>query len=202
MSTTSRDFFERMYRADRDPWSFASSRYEQQRYATILELVPAGRFSAAFEPGCSIGELTFQLAARCGFVVAIDIAEAAVDLARRRCQRLTNVDIHQGSLPEDIPDGRFDLVVFSEIGYYFTRPRLVATASELDSCLEPGGQFLAVHWIGESADHLLAGQVVHEILRANLSMHHVDHRVHRADERDGFVLDVWRKPPASSSGVP
>ena len=29
MSTTSRDFFERMYRASPDPWSFTSSRYER-----------------------------------------------------------------------------------------------------------------------------------------------------------------------------
>jgi SAM-dependent methyltransferase len=193
MSTTSRGFFERMYRADRDPWSFASNDYERKRYSTILEFVPVGRFRMTFEPGCSIGELTSRLAERCGFVIAIDIAETAVELARRRCQNFANVDVHEGSLPEDIPDGPFDLIIFSEIGYYFTGPRLIALASELASHIEPGGQLLAVHWIGESADHLLTGQVVHDLLREHLPMDHVHHRTHRSRDRDGFVLDVWQE---------
>jgi SAM-dependent methyltransferase len=193
VSTTSRDFFERMYRASPDPWSFTSSDYERSRYARTLEFVPPGRFRNAFEPGCSIGELTAGLAERCGRVTAIDIAESAVETARERCRSLDNVDVRQGSLVDDLPPGPFDLVVFSEIGYYFTEARLVDLASDLAARLEEAGQLLAVHWTGVSADHVLSGRRVHELLREHLPMAHLHHEEQTWDDRDGFVLDVWRQ---------
>lgn len=192
MSTTSRDFFERMYSTTEDPWSFASSDYEQQRYATILGFVPPGKFHSVFEPGCSIGELTVQLAERCGFVTATDIAQAAIETARQRCSHLTNVDVHQGSLADDIPAGPFDLIVFSEIGYYFTKSQVVDLASALASRIAPGGRLLAVHWIGVSPDHLMSGESVHGILREHLPMEHLHHESHPSDSQDGFVLDLWQ----------
>ncbi len=194
MSTTSRDFFERMYTATEDPWSFASREYEQQRYATILGFVPLGEFRRVFEPGCSIGELTVKLAERCGFVTAIDIAEAAVQTARQRCSHLANVDVRQGSLADDAPAGPFDLIVFSEIGYYFTKSHLVTLASMLASRIEPGGQLLAVHWTGVSPDHLMSGESVHSILGQHLPMEHLHHESHTSHSQDGFVLDLWQKP--------
>lgn len=199
MNTTCRDFFERMYEAKGDPWSFASSEYEQQRYATVLRFVPPGCFRNVFEPGCSVGELTVQLAERCGRVTAIDIAERAVETARRRCQLFDNVDVHQGCLPDDIPSGPLDLVMLSEIGYYFTEPELAELASALASRLEVGGQLIAVHWTGESKDHLLSGRRVHDLLGKHLPIDHLHGESHQWDDRDGFVLDIWRKAPANES---
>lgn len=200
MKSTSREFFERMYRTTPDPWSFASSQYEQQRYATILEFVPPGSFGSVFEPGCSIGDLTARLADRCGFVTAIDIAEAAVESARRRCAAFDNVDIRQGSLVDDLPAGSFDLVVLSEVGYYFASSQLVDLGAELASRIEPRGQLLAVHWIGNSTDHVLPGEEVHDVLRAHLPMDHIHHEIHRSEERDGFVLDLWRQQTLPAGG--
>jgi SAM-dependent methyltransferase len=102
--------------------------YELHRYETILSHVPRDRFRHVFEPGCSIGELTVRLADRCGFVTAIDIAENAVETARRRCEHLDNVDVRHGALPDDLPRNTFDLVVFSEVGYYFDAPQLAELA--------------------------------------------------------------------------
>ncbi|MEP7203094.1 MAG: SAM-dependent methyltransferase [Ilumatobacteraceae bacterium] len=202
MSTTSREFFERMYRATKDPWSFASSAYEQKRYATILNFVPEGCFRRVFEPGCSIGELTASLAQRCGSVTAIDIAEAAIETARRRCRTFRNVDLRQGSLLDDIPTGPFDLVIVSEIGYYFTKSQLVNIASKLAARIGSSGQLLAVHWTGMSTDHLLAGRDVHNILREHLPMEHFYGETLEWDDRDGFVLDIWRRPFNGKPGSP
>ena len=198
MSTTSRDFFEHMYTTTKDPWSFASSAYEQHRYATILHWVPDACFQRVFEPGCSIGELTVRLAERCGFVTASDIAEAAVETARVRCADVTNVDVKQGRLPDDVPAGPFDLVVFSEIGYYFTRSELIELGRTLASRIEARGQLLAVHWTGASPDHILGGQEVHDILGKYLPMEHLHPETHPSDEQHGFVLDIWRRPSADS----
>jgi SAM-dependent methyltransferase len=193
--TTSRDFFERMYDEHRDPWAFASSEYEQARYATILKFVPPRCFRHVFEPGCSIGELTARLARRCRFVTGIDIAEAAVATARQRCERFANVDVHQGRLPDDVPAGPFDLVVFSEIGYYFTESQLIDLLPALATRIETRGQLIAVHWTGESSDHVLSGRQVHDLLESNLQLDHLHGELHRWDDQNGFVLDIWRKAP-------
>jgi SAM-dependent methyltransferase len=195
MSTTSREFFERMYRSTTDPWSFGSSEYEQRRYDTILKFVPPRCFRRVFEPGCSVGELTVRLAQRCGFVTAIDIAEAAVETARTRCAEFANVDVHQGSLPADVPSGSFDLVVFSEIGYYFEEPELIDLMSVIESRIEARGQLIAVHWTGTSDDHVLSGRRVHDLLELHLTMDHLHGELHSWDEQDGFILDIWRKSP-------
>jgi len=183
-----------MYRATKDPWSFASSEYEQKRYATILNFVPVGVFRRVFEPGCSIGELTAQLAQRCGSVTAIDIADAAIETARERCRQFENVALHQGSLLDHIPTGSFDLVIFSEIGYYFSKSQLIDIASTLAARIDHPGQLLAVHWTGVSPDHLLGGENVHNIMREHLPMEHVHGESHTGTGSDGFVLDIWRQP--------
>lgn len=197
VDTSSREFFEQKYREATDPWSFATSAYEQRRYATIIEHIAAGRFTNVFEPGCSVGELTVQLAERCGQVTAIDIAETAVVIARRRCAALGNVDIEQGSLPDDLPPGPFDLIVFSEIGYYFDEDRVRGLARDMTHRISAGGWLIAVHWTGEACDHVLAGATVHEVLDRQLGMEHVTHEEHlpevggRCD--DGFLLDIRQR---------
>lgn len=189
MSTTDASFFEAMYQADVDPWGFTRDAYERTRYRAVLRHVPAGRFADALEPGCSIGELTHQLARRCGHVTAFDISETAVMRARRRCHDLANVDIDQGRFPDDVPDRVFDLIVLSEIGYYFAEPELATIARRLP--LADGGRLVAVHWLGCSSDHLIGGRRVHEILDRELGLARVEHVEQFDEDRTGFVLDVW-----------
>lgn len=70
------------------------------------------------------------------------------------------------TLPADIPATSFDLIVFSEIGYYFNETVLAELAGKLVERLEPNGIFLAAHWLGNSPDHFLSGDRVHEILKS------------------------------------
>ena len=184
--TTSRTFFDRMYQVDVDPWKFASSDYELGRYRAILEALPLARYSHAFEPGCSIGVLTEQLASRCDVVDAVDISPVAVERARQRCSNFPNVAIQCGALPADIPAGELDLIVFSEIGYYFEIQQLRSLIAELLSHMQQGGTFLSAHWLGSSPDHILTGDQVHEVILGveELSVEHSE--VHA-----GFRLDRW-----------
>jgi protein-L-isoaspartate O-methyltransferase len=185
-STTSAEFFERKYRKNPDPWNFAGSEYERSRYDVIIAALGDQRFECAFEPGCSVGELTAMLATRCGHVVAIDTSATAIERAKRRCQHLANVELHVGALPDSIPNGKFDLVVFSEIGYYFDEGALPQIGNLLVDRLQIGGMFLAAHWLGTSGDHVISGDRVHEILRgiATLELQH-------AERHSGFRLDRW-----------
>ncbi len=51
-------FFEHLYRLSEDPWEFRSSSYEQAKYNITLAALSREHYAHAFEPGCSVGELT------------------------------------------------------------------------------------------------------------------------------------------------
>ena len=184
--TTSQEFFEAKYKEARDPWAFCSNTYEQSRYRAALDALDHRRYRRAFEPGCSIGILTAQLASICDRVDSIDIAPTAVQRAREFCEQLPNVNIRCGSLADELPVGMFDLVLLSEIGYYFDEPELARLGSRVINRLEPSGILLAVHWLGHSADHLLEGDIVHETL-GRLDGLSLD----LSERHEGFRIDRW-----------
>jgi SAM-dependent methyltransferase len=184
----SRAFFEEKYRSSSDPWHFASASYERNRYHAILAVLDRPTYRRAYEPGCSIGVLTAALAPRCRHVVACDISARAVELARARCKDLAHVRVVQRDVADAPPEEQFDLIVFSEIGYYFSASKLREVALGLAGCLEPGGDLIAVHWLGHSADHLLHGDEVHEVLASSLPYEWTAGSRHA-----GFRIDSWRR---------
>jgi len=186
------DGFESLYRGSADPWRFATSSYERRRYRTTLDALRQERYRAAFEPGCSVGELTALLAERCDRVLAIDVAPTAVARARARCRHLPQVDIHCASILHGFPEGRFDLVVFSEIGYYFDARQLARGARAIEAHLLPNAQVVAVHWLGSSPDHRLHGDVVHQVLHRHLPLRWIGGTRHA-----GFRIDSWLNGPGS-----
>ena len=187
--TTSPAFFEALYAKNPDPWDFASNEYELARYAAIVGSLSHRRYLRAFEPGCSIGVLTTKLAPLCDQLIAVDVSHAAIERARENCSASANVVLYAGSLPQNMPDGFFDLIVFSEIGYYMEEAELLDCARLLISRLEVGGTLLAAHWLGESRDHVLGGRRVHELI------HHLDGLVQeRNEQHEGFLLETWTRP--------
>ena len=188
LDPTSLAFFEQKYQQDPDPWKFGSNPYEQSRYDAIFNALCGGRYRRAFEPGCSIGVLTSRLATICDQVDAMDISPTAVRHARERCQRFPGVKVSCGALPHQLPSGTFDLVVLSEIGYYFSEGPLLKMGNDLVTRIPDGGILLATHWLGASEDHLISGDRVHEIIGA-LNGLHAEH----SERHAGFRLDRWRR---------
>jgi SAM-dependent methyltransferase len=186
--TTSAEFFDRKYRETLDPWDFARSDYEQSRYNATIAALGARHYERAFEPGCSVGELTIKLAEHAAHVDAMDISATAVSRAQQRCRHLPNVTIHVGALPHQMPKNQFDLIVFSEIGYYFDEARLQELGNMLVRRIPTSGTLLAVHWLGTSKDHLLSGDRVHELL-GDLGGLQLDHSERHAN----FRLDRWMR---------
>lgn len=184
-------FFDAKYSSDHDPWGFATDRYELDRYRTMLAFVDPVVHRRIFEPGCSIGVLTERLARVGGTVHATDISDMAVGRARQRCSRWPAVTVDVGGLiPSPGPD--YDLVVFSEVGYYQHRYALAVTLRELAERIRSGGRLIVAHWIGTSPDHLLHGNDVHDVARMVLDSWTHHHHSRRIDpDRDGYLLDVW-----------
>jgi SAM-dependent methyltransferase len=159
-------YFEAMYEAAPDPWGFEDRWYERRKYAISLAQLPQRRYRSAFEPGCSIGVLTKMLARRCDRLLSCDLAAAAVASAARRTRDMPHVLVERRDIPRQWPAGRFDLLVFSEILYYFGDRDLAQVLDRGVGALCPGGTLLAVHWRHPVADYPRSGDDVHRALAA------------------------------------
>jgi len=156
--------FEARYRVDPDPWGYATSDYERDKYEATLAACGAGPFTEALELGASIGVFTELLASRCERLTTIDGAPTAVLAARRRLAAVAHVDTLVGEIPDAIPIRRFDLVVASEILYYLTAGELALTLARIESSMVPRGRLVAVHWRPAGPERPLDADQVHTIL--------------------------------------
>ena len=157
-------FFEAKYGETGDPWNFSSDPYELSRYDAIIKAVCHQSYKKAYEPGCSIGVLTERLAEHCGVVYAEDFSALAVAHAQTRCAHLPNVRIRCAALGSNLMIPDFDLLLLSEIGYYFAVEEWQRVSFALVDSLRPGATVLAAHWLGRSSDHRISGDEVHEVL--------------------------------------
>ncbi len=196
MSTpdTSAEFFEAMFESSVDPWNFAADPYEQARYDRVLQALGPGPYRRAYEPGCSVGVLTEKLAGICEHVHACDISPSAVAAAQQRCTLLPGVTVMRGSLRDRVCYQEYDLIVLSEIGYYFEAAEWRTLLNEVVDQMQPGATLLLSHWLGHSTDHVSIGDEVHDRVVNDSLQHELGER-HPDAERGGFRLDRWRRLP-------
>jgi cyclopropane fatty-acyl-phospholipid synthase-like methyltransferase len=141
--------FDQLYATSADPWGYRHSRYEARKYRATLNALGKKRFAAAFEPGCSIGVLTRQLARRCASLLAMDGAQAALQEARARCRDLPHVAFQRATLPQAWPRGRrFDLIVLSEMLYFLSPADMRLVARRARASLRASGVILLVNYTG------------------------------------------------------
>lgn len=187
-------YFKRMYAESTDPWSFETRWYDARKHALTVEALPARRYRSGFEPGCSTGMLTHRLATRCDRLLAVDAVEAAVRTAAERLADQPHVTIRAARMPQEWPDETFDLIVLSELGYYFDDVDLATLLDRAAGSLEPGGDLVAVHWRRGVAEHVRTGDDVHAKLAAVPGLS----RLARHEEAD-FLLEVFTDDPAAAS---
>ncbi|GAB3083993.1 class I SAM-dependent DNA methyltransferase [Micromonospora schwarzwaldensis] len=195
---TPAEYFDDMYAEADDPWSFETRWYDQRKHELTVACLPRRRYRSAFEPGCSTGMLTRRLAQRCDRLLAVDIAAAPVASTRQRLADQAHVRVERMRVPDEWPavaDARFDLIVLSELGYYFDDAGLDLLTTRTVGSLEPGGTLVAVHWRPAVAEHARGGDDVHRLLDD------VDGLVRTArHEEADFLLDVFlRVPPPARS---
>jgi hypothetical protein len=94
-----------------------------------------------------------------------------------------------------MPATGFDLIVLSEIGYYFAADEWTRMAYALLEPMPKGGTLLATHWLGNSQDHRITGDEVHEILLSlpNIQLEHSER--HERFRIDRWVRAAWHKRP-------
>jgi SAM-dependent methyltransferase len=153
-------YFQAKYQADIDPWQFRTSAYERDKFQATLEAFSQPRYQSGLEVGCAIGVLSALIASRCEYLVAVDGSSAAIDEASR--QQLLNVRFVKAFLPDEFPDGTFDLIVLSEVLYYFSEQDLRTLAQKCLASLQPTAEMILCHWLGET-DYPLTGRQASEL---------------------------------------
>jgi SAM-dependent methyltransferase len=159
-----REYFEDLYEQSPDPWDFETSPYERKKYERTLGVLQGRRYRRALEVGCSIGVFTTMLVPLCDEVRAVDVSEKAVAAARNRLAGFPHAWVERRRLPEQTPEGPFELIVVSEVLYYWPEEVMLAALRRFEEVLAPGGVLLAVHWRKETKTYPLQGDEVHALL--------------------------------------
>ncbi len=191
-NTLGSSYFDDVYRANNDPWAFASSPYERQKYADTLAVLTRPHYEQAFEIGSSIGVFTAQLALRCGHLLSVDVSEAALAQAQRRCAGLPQVILRKLQVPSEFPEGQFDLILLSEVGYYWSPADLARAADLMLAALAPSGQLLLVHWTPVVPDYPQTGDEVHDFFLQKSTKEGVIKHLH-GHRADKYRLDLFEK---------
>ncbi|MFL9885688.1 SAM-dependent methyltransferase [Paraburkholderia agricolaris] len=187
MSSTAM-YFDELYQSSDDPWHLREGWYEHRKRSLTLALLPRPRYRNAFEPGCANGELTAALASRCDALLAADLHETAVRLARERVAGLPQVCVEQRRVPQQWPTeaGPFELIVISELAYYLDAADLETLAARIAASLTPDGTLLACHWRRPFAEALASADAAHALFDARCGLSRLAHH----DEAD-LLIDVW-----------
>ncbi|MDN3550206.1 bifunctional PIG-L family deacetylase/class I SAM-dependent methyltransferase [Mucilaginibacter aquaedulcis] len=156
------DYFDEVYLQKEDPWDLATSSYERDKYDTTVAALPRAFYDNALEIGCSIGVLTEKLIQKCRNILAIDIADAPIAQAKFRMQNYPQAKIEKMSVPNSFPEELFDLIIMSEVGYFFSIKDLDRLQEKIVAHLKENGQLLLVHWTPYVPDFPLTGDLVHD----------------------------------------
>jgi 2-polyprenyl-3-methyl-5-hydroxy-6-metoxy-1,4-benzoquinol methylase len=174
---------ERQFAASHDPWHFATSRYERQRYAAMLALigrVPHGRL---LELGCAEGHFTRLLLGLGAEVTAIDLSALAVARARQRAPGATYHCLRIEELPPE-PEP-YDLIVCGEVLYY---------VDDLDAVLAE---------MPQRGHYLLTSTCFPSALRIDAALHRFQRLERRLLvrplERKAASICLWRLRPYGES---
>lgn len=190
------DDFEAFHRRHTDPWGLDSRAYESRKRDILIASLPRERFERVLEIGCAHGALTARLAEVAGRVVAVDLSPTALQRARARGIPSGNVDFLLQDVRVAWPGDHHDLVVLSEVAYYWTEDEVRDALTRAKMQLLPGGAIVLCHWRPAIADAPLTGDRVHRIAGEVLGMR----RIVRHEE-EAFLLDVYSDEPGSAAGA-
>ncbi|MFF1252047.1 PIG-L family deacetylase [Pseudarthrobacter sp. NPDC058329] len=193
-SVQAEQIFDGVHAREPDPWHYTTSWYERRKRALTLAALPAEQYSSGLEIGCSIGTLTAELAPRCTNLVAVDASGTALQRAADRLAPFPGVTLRQLVLPGSWPAGNYDLVVLSEVGYYFAPREYDELLDNIGTSILPGGTLLLCHWLHPVSGWELDGETVHTVARNRLKWRTAG--LYR--ERD-FLLETLIAPPATET---
>jgi trans-aconitate methyltransferase len=166
--STPSSVFDEIFRDNPDPWGYTTRFYEITKFRATIQALPKVQFKNAFEIACAIGVITEKLAPKCDRLLSVDCSELGLVEARKRCSHLPQVRFEQMQIPQQFPTEKFDLILFSEVGFFFTMPDLLETKQKIIDALLPGGYLLMVHFRSKAGHYFIQdGETVHNTFVEN-----------------------------------
>lgn len=159
--------FDSLFTQSRDPWRYDNEPYERDRFRRTVAALAGRHYNSALELGCANGALTEQLAPLCDRLLATDASPAALRVARDRVGGLAGVVLEQRSMPQDMPDARFDLIVASDMLYYLGLDGVVALMAAIERSTTPDARIFLASYLGET-ETVITGEMASEIAIAHL----------------------------------
>ncbi len=201
-SSLPKEYFDRLYHQSvgADPWEFRVSQYEADKYAATLDQLPRPRYRSALEVGCSIGVFTRRLADRVEDLLAIDLSEAALTQAKALCRDQPHVRFALVDLLAATPPGRFDLIVVSEVAYYWSPADFGRVFRGLVQQLAPAGQIILVHWRASVPDYPQTGDDVHGLAEQLAGLEGLKHAGRWIKPK--YRSDLWEREERTLSARP
>ncbi|MCB4209059.1 bifunctional PIG-L family deacetylase/class I SAM-dependent methyltransferase [Arthrobacter sp. UM1] len=178
--------FDRLHHESEDPWDLYESPYERRKRDQLVGLLERERlYGRAFEIGCSVGALSQALLRVSPDVVAVDASSEAVGTAQRRSEGIRGLDFRVATVPDEWPEGEFELVVLSETGYYLSREQLEAVWGRIEASTPRTFTLALCHWRGDVEDWPLDARQVHASARE-----HWPEAAVRSVEDPEFLIDI------------
>jgi len=138
-------YFNWRYRNE-DPYDVTRSGYEKEKYARTMEALSfKDRFASVLEIGCGEGHLTEMLAGRADWVLAADISDLAISRAKKKYINLTNVEFRRFDVLNDGLEEKFELVLCSEVLFYFEKDQLPNVVERVAGWTRLGGFVALAH---------------------------------------------------------
>ncbi len=188
--TTAR--FDSYYQITDDPWGLNNRWYELRKRTLLLAMLPRERYTHALELGCATGVFTRMLADNSDEVLGVDLSQVALDMARANGVP-DNVTLELCELPREWPEGRFDLLVLSEVAYYWTPEQFGEALDKIDRSATEDAVFAVCHWRKTKEGTPLTGDDVHAAIGARPEWSVLARHV----ETD-FLMDVFVRPGTPS----
>jgi hypothetical protein len=182
--------FERKFAEADDPWRCRSSDFEALKRCRAL----AGRplVGTALD-ACGDGAGTQALAVRALRVDAIDGAEAAIAAADRLVGRNPRVRLRRARVPRDLPRGRWQRILVSELVYYLSPHQIETLADALVVRLAPAGELITVHHVVHFDDARTLPSRAVALLHRRLTWQ-LDRR--RVQSYGRYIVARWRRNQA------
>ncbi|WP_159705833.1 bifunctional PIG-L family deacetylase/class I SAM-dependent methyltransferase [Arthrobacter sp. 18067] len=184
--------FDEVHRREEDPWSYTTSWYERRKRALTLAALPRESYESGLEIGCSIGTLSEELARRCGTFLGVDASSAALAQAAKRLAGHPSAEVKHLIMPQEWPEGSFDLVVLSETGYYLSPEELTELLARIQASTRLGGTLVLCHWRHPISGWQLDAESVHAMARTHLGW-----PTHGLYQEKDFMLEVFTAPDTS-----
>jgi LmbE family N-acetylglucosaminyl deacetylase/SAM-dependent methyltransferase len=189
------DSLELLHQEETDPWGVETRWYEQRKRDLVLAMLPRERFTRTLEIGCSTGALAEVLATRSGTVLAVDRSDAALAAARSRFAEQDRVEVARLDVPQEWPEGQFDLVVVSEVGYFLSPAALDALVGRVAEALADDGVLVLCHWRHPVDGWVLDADDVHQAFAdAGLPALGATYRDRDVEIRVHLDGDAWPDP--------